>query len=134
MGKKFDAECIRGFTDWDQIKIDEFCEENFKVNAMQVLDPTLLVPQCRYVELIGDIPVRNGIMEYILDLKSNEKRILEYIGNVYQMPIFSTLTHIDEPQYSVEQWLAGFRDASFIVTDRFHACVSSILFLWLWLH
>ena len=104
------------------------CKENFKVNAMQVLDPTLLVPQCRYVELIGDIPVRNGIMEYILDLKSNEKRILEYIGNVYQMPIFSTLTHIDEPQYSVEQWLAGFRDASFIVTDSFHACVFSIIF------
>lgn len=29
---------------------------------------------------------------------------------------------------SVENWLASFRDADFVVTDSFHACVFSILF------
>ena len=29
---------------------------------------------------------------------------------------------------SVEQWLHGFYDAEFVVTDSFHACVFSILF------
>ena len=29
---------------------------------------------------------------------------------------------------SVEQWLRGFYDAEFVVTDSFHACVFSILF------
>lgn len=29
---------------------------------------------------------------------------------------------------SVEKWLAAFRDADFVVTDSFHACVFSILF------
>ena len=31
-------------------------------------------------------------------------------------------------QPSVEQWLRGFYDTEFIVTDSFHACVFSILF------
>ena len=31
-------------------------------------------------------------------------------------------------QPSVEQWLRGFYDAKFVVTDSFHACVFSILF------
>lgn len=31
-------------------------------------------------------------------------------------------------QPSVEQWLRGFYDAEFVVTDSFHACVFSILF------
>lgn len=29
---------------------------------------------------------------------------------------------------SVEQWLAGFRDAEFVLTDSFHACVFAMLF------
>ena len=31
-------------------------------------------------------------------------------------------------QPSIEQWLRGFYDASFVVTDSFHACVFSIMF------
>ena len=31
-------------------------------------------------------------------------------------------------QPPVEQWLRGFMDAEFVVTDSFHACVFSILF------
>ena len=31
-------------------------------------------------------------------------------------------------QPPVEQWLRGFYDAEFVVTDSFHACVFSILF------
>ena len=31
-------------------------------------------------------------------------------------------------QPPVEQWLRGFHDAEFVVTDSFHACVFSILF------
>ena len=31
-------------------------------------------------------------------------------------------------QPPVENWLAGFRDSDFVVTDSFHACVFSILF------
>ena len=31
-------------------------------------------------------------------------------------------------QPSLEQWLRGFYDAEFVVTDSFHACVFSILF------
>lgn len=52
------------------------------------------------------------------------------------MKLFYTSSKVDNPnaplneriQQPIEQWLRGFMDANFIVTDSFHACVFSIIF------
>ena len=59
--------------------------------------------------------------------KTSIAKIIEDKGNF-------TVFRVNQPytqlfiQPSVEQWLRGFYDAKFVVTDSFHACVFSILF------
>lgn len=106
------------------------CKDYFCVNAQQVLDPTMLLEKTDYLKLIPDtIPVQKGIMTYVLDSFAGKDEFLNRLSEELQMPMFSVIAEsYEEPQPPLEKWLAGFRDASLIVTDSFHACVFSILF------
>jgi len=115
------------------------CREHFGVDAVHVLDPTMLLDADDYKRLVeaADMPPSNGsLFCYILDEteeKSNlvsrlarEKGLVPFRGN-------SRVENWDAPweqriQPPVEQWLRGFMDAELVVTDSFHACVFSILF------
>lgn len=67
-------------------------------------------------------------MSYVLDNNKIADQILKYICNITNSESFSALPIKDRKPASLEQWLAGFRDTDFIVTDSFHACVFSIIF------
>lgn len=107
------------------------CQE-LGTEATHVLDPTMLLDSTDYLQLIDEsklhIKKRRGIMTYILDPSDKSEKIIEELSLLTGKHSFSTLAPIDSPSKSVEQWLAGFRDADFIVTDSFHACVFSIIF------
>lgn len=101
---------------------------NLGVQAEHVLDPTLLLTRKDYECLIPEtIKRRRGIMTYILDPIETKQRIIDQFCNLFKKETFST-----NPEHtndnSVMSWLAGFRDADFIITDSFHACVFSIIF------
>lgn len=109
------------------------CLEYFGVNAIQVLDPTLLLPSNHYKELChksGNCSYLKGhrILSYMLD-KTDEKRLVvskvkQKLGtdDVYEVPIDK------EVNISIERWLHLFYTADYVVTDSFHGCVFSILF------
>lgn len=108
----------------------ELCKKYFGIEAIQVLDPTMLLPKDFYENLIKDCSNerQQGIMEYILDPDSCKNKIINEIKKQTKLPSFSTISSSEQYQASLEQWLAGFRDASLVVTDSFHACVFSIIF------
>ena len=103
-----------------------------------MLDPTLLLTKDRYIEFIKDYPSLGDhkLLSYILDMNDDKKKILNQVAGDKKLQImeidmnYSDLGLPLERRVlpSFENWLASFRDADFVVTDSFHACVFSIIF------
>ena len=116
----------------------QLCKEKFGVEAIQLLDPTLLLKKEDYIKLFKDKtgPSLGDLMVYILDESQKSDQILSEVIKQTKLRPFRTVakkasqTDILEEriQPSPESWLRGFYDAKFIVTDSFHACVFSIIF------
>lgn len=116
----------------------DLCRQHLGVNAKNTLDPTLLLHKEDYMSLIEKkgIEVKKGkLLVYVLDKNEEKKELIEQIAKEKGLTpiyigcaedIFKTAEERTQPP--VEEWLAGFRDAEFIVTDSFHGSVFSILF------
>lgn len=114
------------------------CREYLGVDAQQNIDPTLLLDMDDYVKLIKrNTPQSPGtLMCYALDQGKEVEDIVSCIAKEKMLtPFYANsqtenhrLTLEERVQPPVEQWLQGFRDAEFVVTDSFHACIFSILF------
>ena len=119
------ATCKKLITNFDAISVREdsgvkICKEEFDVDAIQVLDPTLLLKKEDYLSLIdqNEKSVNSGeLLYYILDETDKKKQT--------ENPIIPFDWRIQPP---VEEWLQGFSNARFVITDSFHACVFSIIF------
>ena len=116
------------------------CEELFDVQACQVLDPTMLLDCADYMKFASRAPKSQGnLMVYVLD-RTEEKDafISEFAEKRGLVPFYANSKteipwNVDIPigerkQPPLENWLRGFADAEFVLTDSFHACVFSILF------
>ena len=132
MARMFDAISVR---EESGIKL---CKERLGVEAAYVVDPTLLLNAEDYTRLIGtDIPASPGsMMCYVLDRNSDKDMLINEVATKKHLQPFHTNSRTEDQkatleeriQPPVEQWLQGFRDAEFIVTDSFHACIFSILY------
>ena len=116
------------------------CKELFNVQACQVLDPTMLLRREDYQRFASTALQSPGnLMVYVLD-RTEEKDafIAEFAEKRGLVPFYAnskteTPWNVDIPigerkQPPLENWLRGFADAEFVLTDSFHACVFSILF------
>ena len=118
------------------------CRDYFKMDAVHVLDPTMLLSKDDYLKLIEseDSPCStNMLLTYVLDRVQEKSEIINKIGNALHLTpyengpakYFSNIIENNVPECvfpSVSRWLAGFRDAQFVVTDSFHGTVFSIIF------
>lgn len=114
------------------------CREYLGVDAQQNIDPTLLLDADDYVKLVKrNTPQSPGtLMCYALDQGEEVEDIVSCIAKEKRLtPFYANsqtenhrLTLEERVQPPVEQWLQGFRDAEFVVTDSFHACIFSILY------
>lgn len=131
--KQFDAVSVREDSGVD------LCRERFCVSAEHVLDPTMLLSREDYIKLFeaAETPASPGnLLCYVLDQTPEKTAIINKVAGERGLVPFnvkSTSDDINAPladriQPPVEQWLRGFYDAEFVVTDSFHACVFSILF------
>lgn len=100
-----------------------------------VLDPTFLLPRHLYLQIAKQEPMRHGVLTYILNQDTQKKKMIDefcFGQGLGQYSVINPKTNTDVVAggqgYSVEQWLAGFRDASYVMTDSFHATVFSIIF------
>jgi hypothetical protein len=137
LAKQFDAISVR------EDSAIRLCNEYLGVEAIHVLDPALLLQKEDYLRLIEpeDIPRRENILfTYILNPNKEKDMQITYISSlltlnkVNGMP--SNFFHLKKSKKdladciypSVSDWLSGFRDAEFVITDSFHGTVFSIIF------
>lgn len=113
------------------------CRRHFNVDAEHVLDPTLLLQTSDYKQLIAkETGRKRGIMTYILDESEQKQAIIDKARCYLKMDLFKvngypydrSKSMEERIQPPVEEWIQGFIDANFVITDSFHACVFSILF------
>lgn len=131
--KRFDAVSVREDSGVD------LCHIYFGVEAQHVLDPTMLLTKEDYIQLFekANTPKSKGtLLNYILDETPEKETLINEIAKEKNLRPFRVNSKVEDPKVSlqeriqppVEQWLRGFYDAEFVVTDSFHACVFSILF------
>jgi hypothetical protein len=120
----------------------KLCTEHLGVQAIRVIDPTLLITKVEYVGLVekDKIPTFKGtLLNYVLDKAPEKQKIIHQIEDELQLETFSTMpeTSFRESGKSklqqcifppVTSWIRGFMDAEFVVTDSFHGTVFSIIF------
>ncbi len=142
--KKQTEECGRLLKKFDVVSVREtsgidLCRNKFGVEAQHVLDPTMLLTKEDYIKLFeaGNTPKSKGnLLCYILDETEEKKTLIKRIADEKGLMPFNVKSRsndINSPISdrilpSIEQWLRGFYDAEFVVTDSFHACVFSIIF------
>ena len=143
--EKETVECGRLLNKFDAVSVREwsgvlFCEKKFLCkNVFQVLDPTFLLEKEDYMHLVEQANTSNnigGLMCYILDDTEEKRKTIDRVAEDKKLIPFylnskigdATAPQRERIQPPVEQWIRGFVDAEFVVTDSFHACVFSIIF------
>jgi hypothetical protein len=117
------------------------CRRYLKVNAAHVLDPTLLIEKRDYIELIGKERIKtgyDGIFTYFLDKTPEKLQMAKGLSEKLGEPVYSCQSryslNADFPGIDgyimpdVRDWLAGFGNAKFVLTDSFHGMVFSLIF------
>lgn len=105
------------------------CKEYLGVEAIEVLDPTLLLSCNDYNEVCADIPINRNryVCCYILDMNNEKMTLIHDFASKHgcEPLVFSAHSNL---KYSVEEWISLFRDATYVITDSFHGMVFSMIF------
>jgi hypothetical protein len=120
------------------------CKKYWDVDAVHLLDPTLLLNKNDYIHLIEQnkqniSSTQNNLFVYILDRTTEKQQLVDRVASTLNLSAFkilpeniSALKDLKElEKYTfppVTQWLKSFIDAEFVVTDSFHGTVFSIIF------
>ena len=127
---KFDAVSVR------EDSGVELCKRYLGIDAFHTLDPTLLLEKNDYLKLCNKkkYKKRGDLLVYILDDTNEKDKIINILEGKYALTAFKT--NIDENKHKrdkdsqppVEDWLMGFMNTKYVITDSFHACIFSIIF------
>lgn len=133
--QKFNAVSVR---EKSGIKL---CKDYFNVDAVQVLDPTMLLDANDYKNLISQRQQRRGeLFCYILDRNQEKENLISHISGVTHLKTFESMPELQQNTYNLygdidkcispplEDWLSAFIEADMVVTDSFHGTVLSIIF------
>ena len=105
------------------------CRAHLHVDAIEVLDPTLLLSSEEYQQILPPKSENREryVAAYILDSTPEKIALIEQEAKRRGVPcrIFGAGKAVE---LSVAEWLTIFRDAEYIITDSFHGCVFSIIF------
>ena len=116
------------------------CKETFGTDVIQVLDPSMLLSKEDYCSILrlDIIPKSKGnLLVYILDYTDDKIELIKRISERYGLVPFRVNSDVEDYQEKdmdkkiqppVEQWLRGFYDADYVITDSFHACAFSVIF------
>jgi hypothetical protein len=125
--EKFDAVSVR-----EDSAVD-LCRDNLGVTPLHVLDPTLLLTREDYLNLMDNFNQKEGenyLLAYLL-YPSEEK--IEFVNRIakdrsLKLKLITLEENGKSVLPSVEEWIKGFSEADFVITDSFHACVFSFIF------
>ena len=116
------------------------CKDSFNVEALKVVDPTLLIPLEDYLELASKCKIKssgNYIAKFLLDhYSSNQMSLLSELFH----RMGKTTKNLSIPRFniknvsvevfpnSIEHWLKFLNDSDYVVTESFHCVIFSIIF------
>ena len=115
------------------------CEEWLDCDrALHVLDPVMLLDAAEYQKIAAGAKNRlakGKVVTYILDRSEEKRHVIDFVRKVSGMDVHdcSVYPYVNDRPVeeravpALEDWLAAFADAEFIVTDSFHGCVLAIL-------
>ena len=139
------AQCAKFLQKFDAVSVREesgirLCKEHFGVDAVQVLDPTMLLKPADYAALAKDyVSSRGTLFCYVLDRSEGKRQVIQEIACRTGKQPFESLPEHSESTYNlygdidksvyppVEKWLSAFIEAEMVVTDSFHGTVFSII-------
>ena len=140
LAKKFDMVSVR---EDSGVKL---CKEHLGVDAVHVLDPTMLLTKEDYIQLIEKEkePKSDGtLFNYILDLDAKKSVFIQKVAKAKGLKAFQVLPkcqaeirtkedvkkRIEDCVFpGVTTWLRAFMDADMTIVDSFHGMVFSIIF------
>ena len=110
--KQFDAISVR------ESSGKSLCKNYLGIDALNVLDPTLLVSKDEYIKLCTDIPIvkERFLAAYVLDPSDEVNKIIAEEADKRGLTV-RRYSADAKAELTVEEWISIFRDASFIVTD-----------------
>ena len=124
----------------------KLCKEHLGVNAVHVLDPTLLLTKEDYIRLIEaekESKAKGTLFNYILDPDASKSAFINKVEKEKGLTTFQVLpkyqaetrtkddikNHIEDCVFpGVTAWLRAFMDAEMTIVDSFHGMVFSIIF------
>lgn len=121
----------------------ELCKKYFGVDAEWVLDPTMLLDKEDYMQLIKNyqpIDKKIDFMQYVFFWDSHEREVISKIitilntkpVNLFPERFLWEVKNKEELVMSkfkpLEEWLYGYANSKFVVTDSFHGTVFCIIF------
>lgn len=117
------------------------CKTHWGIDAKLVLDPTLLLDKQDYINFCDLKSDGNNkdIMVYILDKNPSKVNIVKEVSGILDLSINEVgakdkFWNVGSKEIEkcvvppVSEWISGFMNAEFVVTDSFHGMVFSILF------
>ena len=122
--QRFDAVSVR------EDSAVTLCGEYLGVDAVWVLDPTLLLDKEDYLALCKNVELSNNmVLVYTLHLTDD----IVNFANEFALKKGLKVTILQAGEElkdtdCIETWMAAFRDADSVVTDSFHGMVFSIIF------
>lgn len=118
----------------------EVCEKYWGIQALQHVDPTMLLSPAHYRELATEdaVDLSPQCLTYILDESAPSRSLVDRIcgqlgmapTKLFQRPTSYAAWREDPHRFqqpTVQTWLKAFSDAEFVVTDSFHGTVFAIL-------
>ena len=115
----------------------DLCREKLGVEAVHLLDPTLLLTAEDYSELINQPKANKELFTYVLDESKEKQDFIQFIGKELKLKQHTNQAQKFDAKVKrpleelimppLEGWLQGFRDAEFVITDSFHGTVFSII-------
>lgn len=124
LANKFDAISVREASGID------LCRNNLGVDAVQMLDPTLLLSADEYLSLCSEHEYTEGdyIAVYTLDYTKEKLTLLNDISKKLNTPLHFIGRFTKQGYPSVESWIEGIAHAKYVITDSFHGTVFSMIF------
>jgi len=135
--------CSQLLSKFDAISVREdsavnMVEDFFGQKAQHVLDPTMIVDLDVYTRLFkGKKEKYNGKgITYILDSSSDKLAVVNKVSELLGFEFVAVnevkgdwkTPSTERVLPSIEEWLQGFYESDYVITDSFHACVFAILF------
>ncbi len=120
----------------------KICDEIFKIDAVEIIDPTLILPLKEYEKLADSVNMKIKkpyLLTYTLDLSKEKAQAIKYTAQKLGLNIINiyNLLHYErraqdqlkwDRDYTPEEFLNLYKNASFVITDSYHGTCFSVKF------